>query len=58
MGVDNLERYLKVQDIKPVSEKLIEFEDKKLNRVIPKTSLNVYDSILFESKSEIEDHES
>jgi len=26
MGVDNLERYLKVQDIKPVSEKLIEFE--------------------------------
>ncbi len=58
MGVDNLERYLKVQDIKPVSEKLIEFEDKKLNRVIPKTSLNVYDAILFESKSEIEDHES
>lgn len=58
MGVDNLERYLKVQDIKPVSEKLIEFEDKKLNRVIAKTSLNVYDAILFESKSEIEDHES
>lgn len=58
MGVDNLERYLKVQDIKPVSEKLIEFENQKLNKVIPKTSLNVYDAILFEPKDEDNDNES
>ena len=58
MGVESLERFLKVQDIKPIGEKLIEFENQRLNKVIPKTSLNVYDAILFETKSESEDHES
>lgn len=46
IGIDNLERYLRVEKIQTKNPEPIKFNKEKLNRVIPWTSLHSYDELL------------
>jgi transposase len=46
IGIDNLERYLRIENIETKNPQPMRFEKEKLNRVIPSTSLQAYDEFL------------
>ncbi len=50
IGIDNLERYLRVEKIQPKNPEPIRFNKEKLNRVIPSPSLGTYDDFLMREK--------
>lgn len=46
VGIDNLERYLRVENIQRKNPNPMKFNKEKLNRIIPSTSLSSYDELL------------
>ncbi len=53
IGIDNLERYLRVENIQRKNPDPLKFNREKLNRVIPSTSLSSYDDFLKTDQSMI-----
>jgi transposase len=50
IGIDNLERYLRVEKVQVKNPEPIKFNKEKLNRVIPSSSLESYDDFLEKEK--------
>ena len=46
IGIDNLERYLRIENIQKKNPNPMKFNKEKLNRIIPSTSLSSYDELL------------
>jgi hypothetical protein len=46
IGIDNLERYLRVEKVPTKNPEPIKFNKEKLNRIVPWTSLDAYDDFL------------
>ena len=46
IGIDNLERYLRIENIQRKNPNPMKFNKEKLNRIIPSTSLSSYDELL------------
>ena len=52
IGIDNLERYLRVEKVQVKAPEPIKFSKEKLNRVVPWTSLDSYDELLKSKEGE------
>lgn len=50
IGIDNLERYLRVEKVQAINPVPMKFNKEKLNRIIPTTSLLAYDDLLPKQK--------
>lgn len=50
IGIDNLERYLRVEKVQAINPVPMKFNKEKLNRFIPTTSLQSYDYLLPKDK--------
>lgn len=51
IGIDNLERYLRVEKVQVKNPEPIKFNREKLNRIVPWTSLQSYDEFLNKDQS-------
>lgn len=58
IGIDNLERYLRVEKIQVKNPEPIKFSKEKLNRIVPWTSLQSYDDFLEKDQPNDEGDES
>lgn len=50
IGIDKLERYLRIENTEIKNPEPMKFNKEKLNRVIPGTSLSAYDDLLIKTK--------
>lgn len=46
IGIDNLERYLRIEKIQTKNPEPLKFNKEKLNRIVPWVSLQSYDELL------------
>lgn len=51
IGVDKLERFLKIENVATINPAPLKFSKEKLNRIVPATSLSSYDELLSPNKS-------
>lgn len=51
IGIEKLERYLRVENVAMKNPEPMKFNREKLNRVIPGTSLSSYDELLIKDDS-------
>jgi len=50
IGIDNLERYLRVEKVQAINPEPIKFNSERLNRIVPPTNLQSYDDLLIKDK--------